>query len=124
MRVELQVSGGENELRSLYAWLGRDPGLRGTARTSLSGREPSRLDEMGSVLDVIQLITDSGWSAASLAVAVAAWRGTRPRSPQITVRRGASEITLTDMSEAEVQRLLAFLDQTGDPGHECQDQPT
>ncbi|WP_404200310.1 effector-associated constant component EACC1 [Streptomyces tauricus] len=48
---------------------------------------------MGGVLDVLQLVTANGWSAASFVLSVAAWRQTRPRTPQVTIRRGTTEIS-------------------------------
>jgi transposase len=38
-----------------------------------------------------ELATGNGWSAASFVLAVAAWRQTRPRAPQVTIRRGMSK---------------------------------
>ncbi|MFD8413426.1 hypothetical protein ACFV2Q_16930 [Streptomyces sp. NPDC059650] len=112
MRVDLHVQGDQAALRSLYKWLSRDPDLRRTARIELTGQSPQPGD-MGDVLDLVTLVIGSGWSAASLGVAVAAWRGTRPNPPAVTIRRGDLEIVLTGADEEQMRRAVAVLDRGG-----------
>ncbi|MFK0254373.1 hypothetical protein [Streptomyces sp. NPDC090445] len=114
MRIDLQVRGDRAEVRSLYKWLSRDPELRRTARIELAGQEP-RPGDMGDILDLVTLVVGSGWSAASLGVAVAAWRGTRPNPPVVTVRRGDLEIVLAGADEAQLRQAVALLDQPAAP---------
>ncbi|NXY98878.1 hypothetical protein HYE82_31760 [Streptomyces sp. BR123] len=109
MRVDLHVQGDRADVRSLYQWLSRDPVLRRTARIELAGQDP-RPGDMGDVLDLVTLIVGSGWSAASLGVAVAAWRGTRPNPPVVTVRRGDLEVVLAGADEAQLRQAVALLD--------------
>ncbi|CAL9327882.1 hypothetical protein SUDANB43_07412 [Streptomyces sp. enrichment culture] len=74
---------------------------------------------MGTALDVLQLVTGNGWSAASFVLAVAAWRQTRPQRPRVEIRRGDTVIVLTDCSEQEIQqatRALDHLDGDGEAG--------
>jgi hypothetical protein len=71
---------------------------------------------MGGVLDVLELVTGNGWSAASFVLSVAAWRQTRPRAPQITIRRGNTEISISDGTETELRQVLAVLESRSDEG--------
>lgn len=71
---------------------------------------------MGGVLDVLELVTGNGWSAASFVLAVAAWRQTRPSSPQVTIRRGNVEVSISNGSEDELARALAVLEGAVDEG--------
>ncbi|MER7203668.1 hypothetical protein [Streptomyces sp. CB01635] len=117
MRVDVYIDEerSEGELRSLQAWLGREPAVRRAAALTLREKsaEPG---SMGGVLDVLQLATGNGWSAASFVLSVAAWRQTRPRAPQITIRRGNTEISISDGTETELRHVLAVLDHHGDEG--------
>ncbi|AZQ32102.1 hypothetical protein EJ357_47750 [Streptomyces cyaneochromogenes] len=114
MRVEVLID-EERELRSLRSWLGQEPEVRRSAVVALRERsvEPGA---MGGVLDVLELVTGNGWSAASFVLAVAAWRQTRSRAPQVTIRRGDVEVSICNGSEAELARVLAVLEDGVDEG--------
>jgi hypothetical protein len=119
--VEVRVDGGaqeEAELRLLQDWLRQEPAVRAAAAVSLLER-PAQAGAMGGWVEAVQLVTDNGWSAASFVLSVLAWRQTRPRPPRITIRRGGVEVSMTEYSDAEVQRVVAMLEA---PGGE-QDQP-
>ncbi|AQA13604.1 effector-associated constant component EACC1 [Streptomyces malaysiensis] len=109
MRIDVAVSGGEAELRSLRDWLSRDPGARRGAHVELVQAEPSP-GQMGVVTDVLQLITDNAWSAASFALALSTWRQTRPDARRITVRRGDLTVSLDGGGDEELRRLLDVLE--------------
>lgn len=117
MRVEVLIDEerSEGELRSLHSWLGQEPTVRRSAALALRERsaEPG---SMGGVLDVLELVTGNGWSAASFVLAVAAWRQTRPSSPQVTIRRGNVEVSISNGSEDELARALAVLEGAVDEG--------
>ncbi|MEV5338251.1 hypothetical protein AB0K93_07145 [Streptomyces sp. NPDC052676] len=112
MRVEVRVGAESAELRSLYRWLRADEELR-SARISLSGTGAAP-GEMGSALDVIEVLLDNTWSAASLAVAVMAWRQTRPGPGRATLRVGQTEIEISGADEEQVRRLVALCAQVDD----------
>ncbi|MFD0652068.1 hypothetical protein ACFQ2Y_29555 [Streptomyces malaysiensis subsp. malaysiensis] len=71
--------------------------------------EPSP-GQMGVVTDVLQLITDNAWSAASFALALSTWRQTRPHARRITVRRGDLTVSLDGGGDEELRRLLDVLE--------------
>ncbi|MCD7444778.1 hypothetical protein ACFWIJ_00290 [Streptomyces sp. NPDC127079] len=115
VQVEVLIPGPrqESDLRSLHGWLRREPALRGTA-VSLDGEAPAP-GSMGQLVDVVQLVTGNGWSAASFVLSVLAWRQTRPRPPRIVIRRGDVEVSLAEGTEEEVRRITtALLEQPGD----------
>ncbi|MFI0773464.1 hypothetical protein [Streptomyces sp. NPDC021212] len=58
MRIDVAVSGGEEELRSLHDWLRRDPSVRRGAQVELARAAPSP-GQMGVLTDVLQLVTDN-----------------------------------------------------------------
>ncbi|TQK52932.1 hypothetical protein FBY35_3395 [Streptomyces sp. SLBN-118] len=115
MRIEVSVEGGEDDLRSLHGWLRDDPDVRRTADLTLL-ESPTRPGDMGAGLDLLQLLTGNGWSAISFAIAVATWRQARHRNPQVTVRRGDTVVELSNCNEAEVQRLIAWLEEADGEG--------
>ncbi|TJZ59399.1 hypothetical protein FCH28_02900 [Streptomyces piniterrae] len=110
------MDGGERELRSLYDWLRQDAAVRRGAHVALP-QAPSTPDQMGTLADVLQLVTDNGWSAASFAIALSTWRQTRPGRRSVTVQRGETTVTMENGSEAELNRLIEMLERpTGDAG--------
>ncbi|GAA0931678.1 MULTISPECIES: effector-associated constant component EACC1 [Streptomyces violaceusniger group] len=121
MRIDVAVTGGEAELRSLHDWLRRDPGTRHGAQVELVRAEPSP-GQMGVFTDVLQLITDNAWSAASFALALSTWRQTRPHGPRITVRRGDLTVDI-DGGDEELARLIDALERPAAPEPEREPEP-
>ncbi|MFE4574322.1 effector-associated constant component EACC1 [Streptomyces chartreusis] len=117
MRVGVLIDGdrSEGELRSLHSWLTQEPAVRRSAELAFRERS-SEPGSMGGVLDVLELVTGNGWSAASFVLAVAAWRQTRPRAPQVTIRRGDVEVSICNGSEDELAGALALLEGVGGAG--------
>ncbi|MFJ8051110.1 hypothetical protein [Streptomyces luteogriseus] len=107
MRVDVRVGEDEAELRSLFRWLSADDELR-SARIGLPGTGTAP-GEMGSALDVVEVVLDNVWSAASLVVAVAAWRQSRPHTNRTTLRVGQTEVEITGDDEEQVRRVVAAL---------------
>ncbi|SPE49393.1 hypothetical protein SNS2_1080 [Streptomyces netropsis] len=73
---------------------------------------------MGTTADVLQLITDNGWSAANFVLALVAWKRTRPRDPAVTVRRDDLADALTDCSEEQISRIIRLLQEEQSEGEE------
>ncbi|WP_411761907.1 effector-associated constant component EACC1 [Streptomyces tunisiensis] len=67
----MRVDSSAGELRSLQGWLRADPETRRSVTAQVRGGVPGP-GEMGAALDVLQLVTGNGWSAASFVLAVAA----------------------------------------------------
>lgn len=109
MRIDVRVGAEADELRSLRQWLGADREIRKSSSLTLQ-EQPPEPGRMGGLLDVIQLVTDNGWSAASFVVALAAWKRTRPQDPRIEIRRGDTVIVLTQGSDAEIERVIRALE--------------
>ncbi|MFE5112989.1 hypothetical protein [Streptomyces sp. NPDC056663] len=65
-----------------------------------------RPGEMGTVLDVLQLVTGNGWSAASFVLV--AWRLTRQQQPRVEIRHGDTVIVLTDCSPEEIEQATRW----------------
>ncbi|MGV9619036.1 effector-associated constant component EACC1 [Streptomyces tendae] len=112
---EVRVDSSAGELRSLQGWLRADPETRRSVTAQVRGVVPGP-GEMGTALDVLQLVTGNGWSAASFVLAVAAWRQTRPQRPRVEIRRGDTVIVLTDCSEQEIRQATRALDRLDGEG--------
>lgn len=108
MRLEVRLESGAGELRSLQGWLRSDPDVRRSAEIEVRGSTP-RPGEMGTALDVLQLVTGNWWSAASFVLALVAWRQTRPQRPRVEIRHGDTVIILTDCSPEEIERATTAL---------------
>jgi hypothetical protein len=108
--IEVRVDEHDQDeaLQSLCGWLTDDLAVRTTAEVSLVER-PAPSGAMGGWLDAVQLVTENGWSAASFVLALAAWRQTRAHAPRITIRHSDLEITITDASPEEIERVIASL---------------
>lgn len=65
---------------------------------------------MGMLTDVLQLVTENAWSAASFALALSTWRQTRPHARRITVRRGDHTVDLDGGDDEELRRLIDVLE--------------
>ncbi|MFE5125330.1 hypothetical protein [Streptomyces sp. NPDC056669] len=109
MRIDVAVDGGEAELRSLLDWLRRDPAARRGTHVELVQAEPSP-GQMGVLTDVLQLVTENAWSAASFALALSTWRQTRPHARRITVRRGDLTVDIEGGDDEELRRLIDVLE--------------
>ncbi|WP_338326658.1 effector-associated constant component EACC1 [Streptomyces lasalocidi] len=109
VRLELQVGLGAGELRSLQGWLRADPVVRRSTAVGVRGGGPEP-GEMGTALDVLELVTGNGWSAASFVLAVAAWRQSRPQRPKVEIRRGETVIVLAEGSEDDIARAVRALE--------------
>ncbi|MGW3426625.1 effector-associated constant component EACC1 [Streptomyces melanosporofaciens] len=114
MRIDVAVDGGEAELRSLLDWLRRDPAARRGAHVELVQAEPSP-GQMGVLTDVLQLVTENAWSAASFALALSTWRQTRPHARRITVRRGDLTVDIDGGDDEELRRLIDALERPAAP---------
>ncbi|MGW7595695.1 effector-associated constant component EACC1, partial [Streptomyces rubiginosohelvolus] len=110
------------ELRSLHDWLRRDPGARRGAHVELVQAEPSP-GQMGVLTDVLQLVTDNAWSAASFALALSTWRQTRPHGRRITVRRGDLTVDIDSGGDEELRRLIDALERPAAPEPEREPEP-
>ncbi|MEO3756014.1 hypothetical protein [Streptomyces sp. B6B3] len=111
MTLTVEGDTAEEELRSLHTWLLADPEARRGAQVELRASAPSRPDSMGGALDVISLVLGSGFSAASLAVTLAQWRGTRRHegTTVIVERADGLKVTVSGTSTEEAQRTLRAL---------------
>ncbi|GES28676.1 hypothetical protein AB0G60_04220 [Streptomyces angustmyceticus] len=117
MRIEVRVESADDELRSLLNWLRKDPDLRRSAVVELR-EQPPQEGRMGSVADIVQLVTDNGWNAANFVLALAAWKRTRPRASRVTVRRDDLADALTDCSDQQIARIIRLLEEERGGGGE------
>jgi Effector Associated Constant Component 1 len=96
------------EAASLYRWLASDPDVSNYAGLSLTSHL-AETGQMGVGLDLVQAIFSDGTGLASLGVAVASWRGTRPKHVRVTFKQGDKEVTLDSDDAKEIEKLLRTL---------------
>ncbi|MFH8681367.1 hypothetical protein [Streptomyces lydicus] len=118
MRVRIEVGGdgvaaGADEaageaVRSLFTWLSADPGVAFEAGLSLVRRveEPG---PMGPALEAVEAVFDSAVQLASLVVAVAGWRSTRPRGARVHIERAGVRVTVDGGDAEAVARVVRAL---------------
>ncbi|NGO74320.1 hypothetical protein G6045_01265 [Streptomyces sp. YC504] len=111
--ISIGAEADEAELRSLYQWLRDDSHVRRYARVRLDEKEPAP-GHMGGDLEGIRLMLESGFQLANFVLAWLAWRGSRPKPPEITVESGGVTVTLSGQDAATAERILAAL-RTGAP---------
>ncbi|MFE7129456.1 hypothetical protein ACFVIM_01190 [Streptomyces sp. NPDC057638] len=107
VKLEVRVA-SVGELRSLQGWLRSDPEVRRSATVGVRGSTPCP-GEMGAAMDVLQLVTGNGWSAASFVLALVTWRQTRPQRPRLEIRRGDTVFVLTESSNEEIEQVIQAL---------------
>ncbi|GAA5615311.1 hypothetical protein CP981_20510 [Streptomyces platensis] len=117
VEVTLSFGGGAEDVEgpvSLYRWLVAEPELRGQVRVSL-GAEPSEPGHMGGGLDLVNVVVANSIALGSLITAVATWRGSRPRPPQVRLERDGVVVTLHDSSPEAVEQILRVWNESGAP---------
>ncbi|MEV2253432.1 hypothetical protein AB0I94_23090 [Streptomyces sp. NPDC050147] len=97
--------GSAASVLSLYRWLVAEPELRGHARLSTRARHAAP-GTMGDGLDLVNVVLANSIALGGLVTAVAAWRGSRPRPPQVRLERDGVVITLQDSSPETVEQVL------------------
>lgn len=110
MPVEIQLTCDDGtqdggSAMSLYRWLIADPELRGLAQVS-TAPVPSRRGHMGGATEIVNVVLGNTIALSNLLVAVAAWRDSRPRSPQVRLERDGESITVSEASPETVERIL------------------
>ncbi|WP_405503724.1 hypothetical protein [Streptomyces anulatus] len=98
-------TGGAEAASSLRRWLMAEPELRGRARFS-PGAEPPAAGHMGDGLELVNVVLANSIALGSLITAIAAWRGSRSRPPQVRLERDGVVVTLRDNSPEQVEQIL------------------
>ncbi|MFJ9505956.1 hypothetical protein ACIRPZ_19355 [Streptomyces anulatus] len=98
-------TGGAEAASSLRRWLMAEPELRGRAKFS-PGAERPPAGHMGDGLELVNVVLANGIALGSLITAIAAWRGSRSRPPQVRLERDGVVVTLRDNSPEQVEQIL------------------
>ncbi|MFL4905086.1 effector-associated constant component EACC1 [Streptomyces sp. MMS24-I2-30] len=100
---------------SLQRWLAADPELRGEVTFAPTSGAAAPGTMGGASLDVINVVVSNSLALGSLLVALAGWRSSRPRPPQITLERDGVVVTVHDASPETVEQVLARFGDVPDP---------
>ncbi|MFE1172225.1 hypothetical protein [Streptomyces sp. NPDC058773] len=109
IRCEGADSAGELA-ESLYQWLLDEPAARRHAEPQLIGAAPAE-GELGYVLDLVQLVVSSGFSAASLGYTVAQWKKMNAPTISMSFERNGKTVTVSGTDAEEIERAVQQLDE-------------
>ncbi|MFD5574003.1 effector-associated constant component EACC1 [Streptomyces cadmiisoli] len=68
--------------------------------------------QMGTVIDVLQLITGNGWSAVAFALAYKDWRRTRTSDTPLTISYNGTQVAVSGADAEAVARITQVLTQS------------
>jgi hypothetical protein len=112
MQIQIRCIGEDAETGcgDLYRWLLDDPDARRNAHLELSNISPAEGD-LG-VVDLLQLVLGSGFSAAALGVSIAQWRqqirGVASRFT-MSIEKDGRKVTVSGSNPEEVERAIEEL---------------
>lgn len=112
MRIAISVAGAREEegLQSLRNWLTMDRSIMSSSLLRLESTKESDPSEQSAAIDIISLVTASGFSAVSLGISIANWRATRIPPPTVTVQRpDGMTVTISGGDPQREQRILQQL---------------
>ncbi|TXK39955.1 effector-associated constant component EACC1 [Nonomuraea sp. C10] len=117
------MAGTSAEVRELYAWLQREPDLRGAVRLVETRPPPGAL---GPVAEAVQIITGSPEIIATLAGVTIAWLRYRTSDVKITAKRpDGTEVTVSasrvrtlsnEQTRAVIAEVLTALEDSASKG--------
>jgi hypothetical protein len=104
--IELRlVDDNAEQLASLVRWLRDDDDMRAAA-TITAARNVGEPGQMGSALEVVNVLLSNAIALGSLVVAVAAWRGSRQKPPTVRILDGENVVEVRSLSEADVRVVV------------------
>jgi hypothetical protein len=108
VRVLVAADGGY-EINALFNWLRQDRRLN--RHSVISPRRPDEATGL-SALDVIDVVLTHLTAITSLALAIVAWRQSRPRSGPVTITRpDGRSMTVDGPPERAAELIVAFLNE-------------
>ncbi|MGW6940836.1 effector-associated constant component EACC1 [Streptomyces xanthophaeus] len=110
-RLTAEESGHSDQqsLRQLAEWLRGDEVVADQAEIELT-RAPLGRGDMGAAFETVQVVVDSGFQLASLVVAIAAWRRTRPVQGGVTIERNEVRVTIDTDDPEKVRKIVQALE--------------
>ncbi|GGY47192.1 MULTISPECIES: effector-associated constant component EACC1 [Streptomyces] len=109
---------GADTLRSLLRWVQEDETLTGDVRARITAGE-AVAETMGSGFELLQFAVGNGISVAALVLSVVQWRTSLRRSPDVTLRRGTTEVRIDGELARDpegLRRVVEALDHSEAPG--------
>ncbi|WP_436773911.1 effector-associated constant component EACC1 [Yinghuangia sp. YIM S09857] len=99
------LDGDVDDFVQLLKWLQGDDQLARHAVVSRAD-ETAKPGEMGTALEVVQLVVDSGFQTLNLVMTCALWRQSRYRPPVVTIEHNGVRVTV-DSSDADAVARIA-----------------
>jgi Effector Associated Constant Component 1 len=112
MQIQIRCVGEDSEAGcgDLYRWLLDDPDARRNAQLELRSIGPAEGD-LG-VMEILQLVVGSGFSAAALGVSIAQWKqqlmAAGPRF-SISFEKDGRKVTVSGSNPEEIERAIQEL---------------
>ncbi|WP_431984737.1 effector-associated constant component EACC1 [Streptomyces qinglanensis] len=91
-----------------------DPELRGHATVTVRPRQ-SLEGQMGQGLEVINVVLANSIALGALITAIATWRSSRPRPPELTLERDGVAICVYDSSPETIERITRAWSRGSEP---------
>ncbi len=113
MQIQISCIGEASEAGcgDLYRWLLDDPDARRNAQLELRSIGPAEGD-LGLVMEILQLVVGSGFSAAALGVSIAQWKQQlMAAGPQFSMRfeKDGKKVTVSGSNPEEIERAIQEL---------------
>jgi hypothetical protein len=109
IRISMDGPGADEELRSLRAWLEDSPDVGRNAVMSWQIATPQTGYMGAGAIEWLELVTSNTWSAASFALAYAAWCRSRRLSPAVTIEHNGVTLSLDGADAETVARITRML---------------
>jgi hypothetical protein len=119
VHVRVQVGKGANydETLDLLDWLTEARRRNSEIRAAEGTTSESRKNTQG-VIDLIDLLLSSGFSAASLWFSIASWRRASGSASEIRLESQGNSVTITDASDGEA--AIRFLEELNRPDEQSE----
>ncbi|MFC8421342.1 hypothetical protein ACFUN7_10730 [Streptomyces sp. NPDC057236] len=116
VRVRVGKAANYDETLDLLDWL-TEARLRNSEIRAVEGSTSESRKNTQGVIDLIDLVLSSGFSAASLWVSIAAWRRASGSASEIRLESQGNSVTITDASDGEAAiRFLEEINRSDEQG--------
>ncbi|WP_131831307.1 hypothetical protein [Frankia sp. CcI49] len=104
--VMLDENASTESALALYQWIEADADARKDAAIAFASGDQ---ESMGEILEIINFVVSTGFSASSLALSCASWLSTQSDAAGVVFQRGDMTVTIKDASAEEIRAVADLL---------------